>query len=268
MCDTLIGYPVTHVPIVISKPGIYRLANDLALTTPPPGNSSGSIAITISSNDVILDFDGHSLTASGAANTHNSAAVAINSDHVTVRNGTIIGFGAAIGGGGNATTIEHLTCQSQIGQYAIGGLGQDSLVEGCRVTNPSLGVSTGIGIFLAGSGVIEDCTVSDLRPATPAAAYVFVTNFAQGIPPSTTEFTGIVRHCVVSNLPAGATNSTGVTSSADNTVVDDCSFYSIGTPFQPLGGCEFIVKQSTFRACGNSFTGTAITDGGGNALVQ
>jgi hypothetical protein len=102
---------ITSVPAVISSPGVYCLAGDIstAMTT--------GAAISIEANSVVLDLRGHRLgnlgaSASGATAVRvgRSTASWPNLQNITIRNGTVRGFGsgvqiAALSGGGSAEDV-------------------------------------------------------------------------------------------------------------------------------------------------------------------
>jgi hypothetical protein len=88
------------------------------------------------------------------------------------------------------------------------------------------------------------------------------------IPLQYLDFTDVVRHCVISNLSTASLEmGTGVITASDNTVIDDSSFYNLLAPFKVNFAASIIVKQSTFKSCGSSFTSSGVTDGGGNCIV-
>jgi hypothetical protein len=250
------------VPSVISKPGDYRLAKNLTLA------KGSDAAIVISASNVNLDFNGYTLTASGTTNSAGGIGVWIRASRVTVRNGTIVGFGDAVAAI-NATTplssitIEDLTCQTQLGAASLYIDSSDTTLLRCHVTNPSGAATTNNGIYLNASATVEDCTVSDLI-ATGSTVLGFVIHDG----PGTGQATDVLRHCVVSNLSTTGSSSHqgGVWYGSANTVVDDCYFYNLDIPVAQGTG-QIIVKNSTFRACGSSLGAGNATDGGNNTFV-
>jgi hypothetical protein len=81
--------PITSLPFTISTPGNYYLPADLTAT-------GAGVAILITANEVVLDLNGRSLTAAGAAvNPDVGIGIAVvNHEDVTIQNGDINGFGA------------------------------------------------------------------------------------------------------------------------------------------------------------------------------
>jgi hypothetical protein len=77
---------LTSVPVTITQPGKYCLANDFTI------NSTNAKAITIASNDVTLDCDGHMLKNLATSNAGSSAGIVLSSrNNVTIQNCRIIG---------------------------------------------------------------------------------------------------------------------------------------------------------------------------------
>jgi hypothetical protein len=74
-------------PYVISQPGSYRLAGNLTVSGAPFVNG-----ILISANNVTLDLNGFSIIA-GAGITNDGISDGGNLTGLTIRNGTISGFG-------------------------------------------------------------------------------------------------------------------------------------------------------------------------------
>ncbi len=71
-------------PTTITRPGLYRLANDIVVTS---GNG-----INIQASDVIIDLDGHQIIGRLNSQTTGIGIWAISESNITIRNGTIRGF--------------------------------------------------------------------------------------------------------------------------------------------------------------------------------
>lgn len=82
---------ITSLPTTISAAGVYCLKKDL--TAPSPLSFS---AITISSDNVVLDLNGFTLTGTGPQVSHDVGISCTQCRNVTVKNGTIAGFNAGI----------------------------------------------------------------------------------------------------------------------------------------------------------------------------
>jgi hypothetical protein len=77
---------ITTIPATISAPGKYCLANDFAV------NVGTGTSITIASNGVTLDCDGHALRNASTSAVGSSNAIALVGRHdVTIRNCRIVG---------------------------------------------------------------------------------------------------------------------------------------------------------------------------------
>jgi hypothetical protein len=135
--------PITAVPFVISAPGNYFLATDL--TSSAPG-----VAITIDANEVVLDLNGRSLKASGAAASPNIGIgiAVLNHEDVIIQNGDIDKFGY-IGILLDATDglkehnqknrVEHVNFNAdQIGVLSVSG--SIDVVENCDFDQGSIGI--------------------------------------------------------------------------------------------------------------------------------
>jgi hypothetical protein len=85
-----IGYAesITKVPFTISKAGKYTFTQDLTYSVTGTGTST---AITVNASNVVIEFNGFTLTGSGGS--ANQIAIENNGfANVTVQNGTITGF--------------------------------------------------------------------------------------------------------------------------------------------------------------------------------
>ncbi len=79
--------PVVAVPFTIATPGTYCLTE--SLTT---AETTGA-AIEIGTDDVVLDFQGHSLDGTSAGvSTRAQGVHSLNRRRITVRNGRLVGF--------------------------------------------------------------------------------------------------------------------------------------------------------------------------------
>jgi hypothetical protein len=135
--------PITAVPFVISAPGNYFLVSDL--TSSAPG-----VAITIDANEVVLDLNGRSLKAAGAAASPNIgiAIAVLNHEDVIIQNGDIDKFGY-IGVLLDATDglkehnqknrVEHVNFNGdEVGVLSVSG--SIDVVENCDFDQGSVGI--------------------------------------------------------------------------------------------------------------------------------
>src|SRR5262245_36639293 len=88
--ETTACTPITTLPFTITVQGIYCLTTDLAI-------GGGGGGITIATNNVVLDLNGHKIggLASGPA-TFATGIFASAKQNITIRNGTVRGFAFGI----------------------------------------------------------------------------------------------------------------------------------------------------------------------------
>lgn len=139
---------ITAVPYTISSPGIYCLTANLSYA------SSSGAAITITTDGVTVDLNGHTLSGSAPSNSA-SGVLATGSARLTVRNGTIKSFFAGVyvsGAGSNAHVIERLRLWYNW-HYGIYVYGAGSVVRDCEVhyTGASTLDPNAVGIQIGGA---------------------------------------------------------------------------------------------------------------------
>jgi hypothetical protein len=255
--STTVGVVISRVPYTISKPGDYRLSKDLVMTT-----ASGS-AITITASNATLDLNGFTLSAAPAADIVGVFGISIEAPHVTVRDGTIIGFGRCVNGYSgpeyDSQVVEDLTCEAPVGNAGLYLFGADTFVTRVHVTNPTRALSAPTGIYANYSSHIEDCSVSDLHAAAGSEAIAYELDDG----PGDEAYTVLVRDSVASNLTADSGNVYGIIGGAKNTIVDHCYFFNLTSAGGPTGNGSVMIKDSVFRSCGASPL-AGVTDGGGN----
>jgi hypothetical protein len=171
---------ITNVPKVISKPGVYCLGRHLST-----GIASGA-AITIASDDVLLDLSGFTLEGTAGPAGTAFGIEAVGQQNVTVRDGTVRGFqdGISLSGGinnlvervraagntlrgiGNVGGERNVVRHSQVldtpgrladgeppSALAVGGTGSRAL-DNDVFGFPGLGSFVGVGIAVGGRGVV------------------------------------------------------------------------------------------------------------------
>ena len=141
--------PIAAAPFTISQPGSYYLTTNLTGT-------AGNDGIIITSGNVTLDLNGFALL--GLPSSLRGIAVSGSCTNVTVRNGSVSGWGAyGVDGYSPAVNsrnqlFEHLLVSRNGGQGISGGTG--SLIRDClSYTNRFL------GIFCDG-GQVRDCVAT------------------------------------------------------------------------------------------------------------
>jgi len=140
--------PISSAPFTISTPGSYYLTTNLA------GAASGS-GITISANNVTLDLNG--FTLQGVTSSFEGIYLSGTSTNVTVRNGTISGWGdhgVYFGDYGNRSqnlVLERLTVSANYN----GIYGANCIVQNCQSSDNSI-----FGIYVA-PGTVSHCLVQN-----------------------------------------------------------------------------------------------------------
>ena len=135
--------PIASAPFTISAPGSYYLTTNLV-------GASGANGITIACGNVTLDLEGFALT--GVAESFNGVQVSGSHTNVSVRNGTISGWGNfgvdAYSYSPHNVRLERLNVSAN---GAHGLAASDGMVQDCCCTsNHSMGI-------LIERGVVSDC---------------------------------------------------------------------------------------------------------------
>ena len=135
--------PIDHVPFTINTPGNYFLPTDLESALP-------GAAITVDASQVVIDLNGRTLKATGAARTANVGIgiVVLNQEDVTVQNGDIDKFGAygvlfAASDGKKEHNFKNLARNINFNSDLVGILivsGSLDLVEHCNFEGGSIGI--------------------------------------------------------------------------------------------------------------------------------
>src|SRR5256886_4235406 len=85
--ETTLCTAITTVPFIIAAPGIYCLDQDFST------NLASGAAITIATNNVVLDLNGHRLgNLAAGPGTQATGILAVQRKNLTIRNGTVRGF--------------------------------------------------------------------------------------------------------------------------------------------------------------------------------
>lgn len=144
--------------LFITKPGSYVLADDIVYSGPTNG-----ACIKVMVGKVSINLDGHTISNGNRAGLSNFA-IAIQSaddtEHVTVRNGVISGFGSGVALLGTGSTVEDVhvggPCPCQEWGIFAHGVIKDNVVSVASAPDHNVG-----GIL--GSGVIKGNYVYDTR---------------------------------------------------------------------------------------------------------
>jgi parallel beta-helix repeat protein len=120
--------PISALPFDITQPGSYYLTTNLSLVGPPAGRNG----INISASHVTLDLRGFALLGvAGSGNGVNVPAAPTYVTNLTIRNGTITGWGGLGVSAFTARNSQVLELRfSQNGNHGV-SVGDGSLVNGC-----------------------------------------------------------------------------------------------------------------------------------------
>jgi parallel beta-helix repeat protein len=146
---------INSLPHVIRQPGVYVLESNLTFTQ----TTIGVYAISINASDVVLNFQGHSISNLVTA-TESSGVVAQQSSNVTVENGTLNGFyfGVVLGGN-NPKLIFNNVCQNMKlnNSFTVSVFltyNVNAIVRNCQITNQGKGPDG--TVLYTGGAAIED----------------------------------------------------------------------------------------------------------------
>jgi len=145
-CDHLISLPGTRTTtFTISVPGIYCLDTDVIMAA----SFTSGHAIEIAANYVTLNLRGHKVHGANAGTGTTAAGIfALNRRNVTVKNGTVWGFGAGV----------------LLDSVSLSGY----LVEGIRAE-----LNREIGIMVTGANsIVRHNVVANTGPTTRAGDHV------------------------------------------------------------------------------------------------
>jgi hypothetical protein len=135
--------PIDAVPATISAPGSYCLTGDLV-----SGAINPAAAITLASDDVTLDFNGHAISGPGGANA-GLGVYAIGRRNLRVRNGTLRGFSRSV-----------LITDTLVGFPPIqpSGASNRHEVSGMRVEGGVIGIAVLGFLSSVHDNLVQDCT--------------------------------------------------------------------------------------------------------------
>jgi hypothetical protein len=128
--------PISSLPYWINSPGSYYLSGNLSLT------STTADGIVVLADDVIIDFNGFTITGPGT--TAAATGIFLQGSHVEVRNGTVKNFANGVVGG--AAGSDHRVVRMSIHNNNQMGvdLANGDLVRDCSVySNGSIGIAVG-----------------------------------------------------------------------------------------------------------------------------
>jgi hypothetical protein len=142
---------ITALPATVSTPGCYRLVGNLTLT-------SANNAITINCDNVVIDLDGFTIVSAVPAGGQSVGVAASGRSNVTVRNGTLRGFGVGVSlsqtgtapNGPSGLVVEDLkVIESELQGISLQYVG-GAIVRRCDVVGTISQASAPIGIRVSG----------------------------------------------------------------------------------------------------------------------
>jgi hypothetical protein len=152
--ETTACLPITSVPVIITQQGVYCFTGDVETAITAGG------AITIATNNVTIDLNGHKLggLAAGAGTTA-AGIIANERQNITVKNGIVRGFLVGISLRGAGSSQGHVVEDVRLDQNRWRGVeveGRGSIVRRNQVVatgGSSLAANaSGTGIHATGTG--------------------------------------------------------------------------------------------------------------------
>jgi hypothetical protein len=238
---------IPSVPFTITAPGIYCLNTDL------PFAAASGMAIHIKSNDVVLDFNGHTLDGSSAGPaTTTYGVISTDRTNVTVRNGNVRGFavGVQLGGRNPQNNVVEDMRADRNTMFGLAVRGVGAIARRNLVTrtggSPSL---QAVGIYGLGDGVhvVDNEVVATVEIPGGTAIGIRVDSGVGGV----------VERNVVSNPGYGPTDSIGIrfsASSPQGTVVGNHIVHFRQGIFFDFGGSG-LYRDNTVGNAVTPFTG-------------
>ncbi len=202
MAHATCDYMIYSAPYYATSPGNYCVANNITFIT---SSNSTTSAVTISSSDVNLDFNGKTISGRWANNTPasgNEYGVTITGDpsNVVIGNGTLNGFRVGVAmwtntgsNSANNITIENMTLNSMAGFGIQTGL--NSVCNNCVIrnnvimqTNASLCQNCGgwegavaVKMDYSDNLLLKDNTIIDLTSRGSLGSYGFYIKRSQNV---------------------------------------------------------------------------------------
>jgi hypothetical protein len=231
--ETVLGTAITAVPVTISKPGVYHFTKDLG-----DAHTTGA-AISITSPDVIIDLNAHSLVGTSGTTSFLIGINCLGEGRVTIKNGVIHGFRVGISLDSNGGTVSDLLVTNNFA-VGIAATGDNIQVLRNRVCftggAPASATVYAVGISVSGTyGNVSDNDVQNTFVTDEASRY------ADGIRLKN------CSHFVVSNnrvldvepaAPTAAASTCIATGSSDNLVILANTAITGQTGFDLSGGAS------------------------------
>jgi parallel beta-helix repeat protein len=277
--------PIYSVPYSISSPGKYCLTQNLRY-------EGGDTAISISSDDVVLDFNGYTLQggAAAAANSFSRGVLGIYRSNVTVRNGAIrkFGYGVQFTQQSGGASIGLLIEQMLVDGVSTTGMqidGTNAVIRGNRISNVTTTNSNGLAyailVFGSGARIIDNVVARVNSPAFPVGIWIAASgsvvqgNFVSELGVSTNGLSGygiyvnpnvtsgIIENNHVSQSVVLAGTGIGVSSNVTNIVVEKNTVIGYRAGINLSGSTGSKIRNNTVNVVGVAYYG-GINLGGNN----
>jgi parallel beta-helix repeat protein len=147
----------------VREPAAVKFGQEIKSNTTIDGDlrGSGGPALVITADDVVLDLGGFTITGTGSAPAFPGILLR-NVKGVTVRKGTVKGFGAGVAiGGGSKNVIENMTVENNIGSTE-GDFG-DGITLNASSENIIRGNTVRHNGPFAGISLVGACTKNEIR---------------------------------------------------------------------------------------------------------
>ncbi|MBI1841517.1 MAG: right-handed parallel beta-helix repeat-containing protein [Verrucomicrobia bacterium] len=263
----------THTPgdadslFKITAPGSYYLTGNIVLST-RLGAVTKQVGIEVAASQVTIDLNGFRISGSGVAQSLSGISVSSTYKNVTVKNGTIAGWGAhGIKAAGVKCSSFQDLCLDSNDDTGLSA-GDECVVRNCRaVSNGTNGIVVGsfcsivdcqarsnpkVGISASTRSIISRCAVGDATSGDGIIADSFCS----------------VDHCTVYNAYGWGIKTT------QRPTISDCVVDSSGHPDQNgVSGGILLHFTGTVKHCVISFNLVGIeilgsSDGGGCVVLE
>jgi len=260
--ETINCTEITSIPIVITVQGVYCLKGNLATS-----QNFGSI-IDIRTNNVTIDFNGFKLGGlAGGLTTIANGVFANNRKNITIRNGSVRGFGTGIhlaqsgGGVSSGHLIEDMLLDGNR-KTGIQVQGSGMIIRHNRVVNTGPGDSStlafGISTISLSNSVIADNLISGTSESN-AAIGIFLSGAAlvevrgntildtkDGLATRGIDINNATDITVIGNrvINAAGTGDNGIFNSFGSTGVN-CNDNTVAGFTTAISGCDLSVGNNT-----------------------
>jgi hypothetical protein len=178
--------PITSVPITITTPGTYVVANELYY---PSGSGN---AITVDISNVTIDFDGYFLYCTAASPLNNGILVN-NAGNVTIKNGSVVNFYHCIYF--SAPTSSSLNVAEVVENMRVAN-GHDGIYfvapSGCTIQDNYVANFTANGILVGFASPDNGSTIQDNQAINCGVGYnTFGGSFGNYL------FNNFASHCTI-----------------------------------------------------------------------